>query len=318
MYKGMIVADAHCDTVLRALDGHDLTREDPDCHIDLPKLRAGGVDLQVFALWASASTVPKRVSERLLSLLAEASSLISSGSSFVALARSHSDFEANLSESKTSLVLAIEGAHCLAPGEASIDLCHDIGVRLITLCWNNSNWLATSAAQADTFSHGLTPLGRAAVKRMSQQGIIADVSHASERTFWDVAGVCDRPFIASHSCARALQDHARNLDDEQIRAIAYANGVVGVNFCPAFLRSSPGASIDDVIAHIEYILSLVGDNHVCFGSDFDGIPMGPEGLENVSKLPSLVDRLLERGHTEATVRKIAGENLLRVFREVCG
>jgi len=318
MYNGMILADAHCDSVLRALDGHDLTRKDPDCQIDLAKLRAGGVDLQFFALWTSPSTVPRRASERLCSLLAETSSLVLAGSGMIAPARSHSDFEANLSESKTSIVLAIEGAHCLAPGEASIDLCHDIGVRIITLCWNNSNWLGTSAAQADTFAHGLTPLGRAGVRRMSELGIIVDVSHASERMFWDVAEVCDKPFIASHSCARALRDHPRNLDDEQIRAIAYANGVVGVNFCPAFLRSGPGASIDDVIAHIEYILALVGDNHVCFGSDFDGIRVGPEGLENVSKFPAIVDRLLERGHTEATVRKVAGENLLRVFREVCG
>ncbi len=317
MHQGMIVADAHCDTALRAFDGHDLTCDDPDCHIDAPKLRLGGVDFEVFALWTSVSTLPKRGGERLMTLAAHLASFVSLAAETVALARSYSDFERNLSQSKTSVVLAIEGAHCLAPGEASIDLCHDIGVRIITLCWNNTNWLAASAVQAVSFPYGLTPLGRRAVRRMCQRGIIVDVSHASERTFWDVAETCDRPFIASHSCAKGVHDHPRNLDDEQIRAIAYANGVIGINFHRGFLRSDPGATIDDVITHTEYILGIVGDDHVCFGSDFDGISMGPEGLENATKFPVLIDRLLERGHPEATVRKIAGENLLRVFGEVC-
>jgi len=317
MYQGMIVADAHCDTVLRAFNGHDLTRDDPDCHIDAAKLRAGGVDFQVFALWASVSTLPKRGGERLMTLAAHQASFISLASETVAPARSYSDFERNLSQSKTSIVLGVEGAHCLMPDEASIDFCYDIGVRILTLCWNNTNWLATSAVQAGTFPYGLTPLGRRAVRRMCERGIIVDVSHASERTFWDVAETCDRPFVASHSCARGVRDHPRNLDDEQIRAIAYANGVIGINFCKAFLASGPGASMDDVIAHIEYILDLVGDDHVCFGSDFDGIPAGPDGLENAREFPTLIDSLLERGHKEPTVRKIAGENLLRVFKEIC-
>jgi len=318
MHEGIILADAHCDTVLRAFDGHDLTCDNPDCHVDAVKLRAGGVDLQVFALWTCVSTLPKRAGQRLMTLAAHLASFISIATETVGPARSYSDFKRNLSESKTSIVLGIEGAHCLAPGEASIDFCHDIGVRVITLCWNNTNWLATSAVQAGTFPYGLTPLGRRAVRRMCERGIIVDLSHASERTFWDVAETCDRPFIASHSCAKGVSDHPRNMDDEQIRAIAYANGVIGINFCRAFLRSDPGATIDDVITHTEYILDAVGDDHVCFGSDFDGIPMGPEGLENATKFPVLIDRLLERGHPEGTVRKIAGENLLRVFREVCG
>lgn len=318
MYKEMIVADAHCDTVLRALDGHDLTRDDPDCHLNAAKLRAGGVDLQVFALWASVSTLPKRASERFLTLSAHLASFISRASETVASAQSYSDFERNLSQGKTSIILAIEGAHCLPPDEASIDLCHDIGVRILTLCWNNTNWLATSAVHARTHPYGLTPLGRRAVKRMCERGVIVDLSHASERTFWDVADLCDRPFIVSHSCAKGVRDHPRNLDDEQIRAIALANGVIGINFCRGFLRTDPGATINDVITHTRYIHDLVGDDHVCFGSDFDGIPAGPDGLENASRFPVLIDRLFEEGHSEATVRKLAGKNLLRVFKEVCG
>lgn len=318
MYRGMIVADAHCDTVLRALDGHDLTCDDPDCHVDAAKLRSGGLDFQVFALWASVSTLPKSGGERLLTLLAHLASFTSLASQTAAPAKAYSDFERNLSQSKTSIVVGIEGAHCLPPGEASIDLCYDIGVRVITLCWNNSNWLATSAGQARDFPYGLTPLGRHAVRRMCERGIIVDLSHSSERTFWDVAQTCDRPFIASHSCAKGMRDHPRNLDDEQIRALAYANGVIGINFYRAFLTSGPSASIEDVIGHAEYIIGLVGDDHVCLGSDFDGIPAGPKGLESASRLPALIDRLIERGHPESTVRKIAGENLIRVFREVCG
>lgn len=318
MYNGTIVADAHCDTVLRALEGHDLARGCESCHIDVPKLRKAGLDLQVFALWTGASCMPSRALDRLARLLTHIHSLIFSANGVLGLATCHADFEENLAEQKTSIVLAIEGAHCLPPGQASIDLCYNLGVRLITLCWNNSNWIAASAAQSQIFPYGLTPLGRRSVKRMCELGIIVDVSHASNRAFWDVAETCDKPFVASHSCAKGVHDHPRNLDDEQVRAIAYANGTVGINFCKAFLKEGSNASIDDVVTHIEYMLGLIGDEHVSLGSDFDGIPAGPNGLENVEQVPTLLDRLLARGHSEATVRKIAGANLLRVFREVCG
>lgn len=318
MYKGMIVADAHCDTVIRALDGHDLTRDDPDCHLDAPKLRAGGVDLQVFALWTHITTMPKRASNRLLTLSVHLNSFLRSASDTVAIARSYADFEKNLAEGKTSAVLAIEGAHCLPPDEGSIDFCHALGVRILTLCWNNANWLASSSSQADLFPYGLTPLGRKVVRRMCECGVIPDLSHASEKAFWDVASICDKPFIVSHSCAKGVCNHHRNLDDEQIRAIAHVNGVIGVNFLKGFLKSEPGATIDDAVAHIEYILDLVGDEHVGFGSDFDGFPSGPEGLETAKKFPALIDLLLDKGLSEESVRKIAGGNILRVFKELCG
>lgn len=318
MYNGAIVADAHCDTVLRALDGHDLARGCESCHVDVPKLRRAGVDLQVFALWVGVSCMPYTALNRLSTLLAHVHSLIFSTGDAVALARNHSEFERNLAENKASIVLAVEGAHCLPPAETSIDFCHSLGVRLITLCWNNTNWMATSAAQSEVFPYGLTPVGRRAVKRMCKLGMIVDVSHASERAFWDVAETCDMPFVASHSCAKGVYDHSRNLDDKQLRAIAYANGTVGINFCRAFLKKGAEASIDDVVEHVEYIIGLIGDQHVSLGSDFDGIPAGPNGLESVEQVPRLMDRLLARGHSDATVLRIAGANLLRVFREVCG
>lgn len=318
MYRGMVVADAHCDTVLRLASGADLVAGDAECHIDVPKLARGGVDLQVFALWVNPSYMPQRATSRLFELLGLLLGAVSSASARLAVARSYGEFERNLAGGKTSVLLGIEGAHCLFADEASIDVCYELGIRLITLTWNNTNWLAAAEAQREVFGYGLTPSGRRAVERMSRLGVIVDVSHAATRTFWDVAELCGKPFIASHSCAKGVYQHSRNLDDEKIKAIAQAGGVVGVNFWSRALGPRRVGSIDDVIAHIEYILDLVGDEHVCFGSDFDGIPFPPEGLEDAGKFPDLIDRLLARGHSEETVGKIAGANLVRVFRDVCG
>jgi len=317
MYRGYTLADAHCDTVLRALDGIDLARGEARCQADIPKLKAGGVDLQVFAMWVDNTVSPKRSYDRLLRLLTQAVALANGAADTVAIVTGYEDFRKSLAQEKISLVLAVEGAHSLLPSVGSIDLCYHLGVRLITLCWNNTNWLASASRDAATFPYGLTPLGRRVVKRISQLGIIVDVSHASERTFWDVAEVCDGPFVASHSCARGICDHVRNLDDEQLRAIAFAKGTVGVNFLKGFLSSNGNATLETVVEHIEYILDRIGDEHVSLGSDFDGIPAGPRGLENATRYPALIDRLLERGHSEDTVGKIAGGNFLRVFREVC-
>jgi len=318
VYGEFVVADAHCDTALRALDGHDLRAGDRVCHVDLPKMKAGGVDLQVFALWVDNHCLPMRPGDRLSIMMARLASFLEDAAAEIGLVSDYSGFEKQLSEGKISALLAVEGAHSLPAETASIDLCHQVGVRLITLCWNNTNWLASSSRQAKRFPFGLTPLGRKAVKRMTELGVIVDVSHASERAFWDVAEICRNPFVASHSCAKALCDHHRNLDDEQLRAIAFVKGVVGVNFHWQFLKEEAQASIEDVVSHIDYIISKIGDDHVCLGSDFDGIPSGPKGLEDISRIPRLIDALLAKGYSEDTVKKVAGENFLRVFKEVCG
>jgi len=153
---------------------------------------------------------------------------------------------------------------------------------------------------------------------MDELGIIVDVSHLSESCFWDLVENHKKTIIASHSDCKALCNHPRNLTDEQLKAIAEKNGVIGINFYPRFLVKEGKATVDDLIKHIEHIEKTIGINHIGLGSDFDGIPSTPVGLEDVSKLPNLTAKLLEHGYSKKDIKKILGENFLRVIREIVG
>ena len=147
--------------------------------------------------------------------------------------------------------------------------------------------------------------------------MIIDVSHVGRKTVEDILATSTNPIIASHSGAAALRNHTRNLTDAQIRAIAQRGGVIGVVFYPPFLTSSTTATLDDVIRHIDYIKNLVGVEFVALGSDFDGIERWPVGLEDVTKFPSITAALMQKGYSRDDMRKILGENFMRVFRAVC-
>jgi membrane dipeptidase len=235
----------------------------------------------------------------------------------------------------------------------------------MTLTWNNSTDWATSAKDetdpdARLPRKGLSSFGKKVVRRMNRLGMMVDVSHVGERTFWDVMKVTRKPVIASHSSAWALSHHRRNLKDNQLRAIAKNGGVVFINFAPWFIDSTYSAKetaleerykprIDSIrgsikgddfikdqftaealkteyepirptlatlIDHFDYVAKLIGVDHVGIGSDFDGIPVTPRGMDDVTHLPNITRELLRRGYSETDVRKILGENFLRVLREV--
>jgi membrane dipeptidase len=152
---------------------------------------------------------------------------------------------------------------------------------------------------------------------MDSLGMIIDVSHTGIKTIEDILAVTSNPIIASHSGARALRNHTRNLTDVQIQSIAQTGGVIGVVFYPPFLSSSSTVTIEDVVHHIEYIKGLVGVDYIALGSDFDGIERVPVGLEDVSRFPALTRRLLELGYSREEMFKILGGNALRVIRQVC-
>jgi membrane dipeptidase len=152
---------------------------------------------------------------------------------------------------------------------------------------------------------------------MDSLGIIIDVSHVGPQTVIDILATSKNPIIASHSGVAALRSHYRNLTDTQIRSIAQRGGVIGVVFYPTFLVSSGTARLENVLQHIDYIKNLVGVDYVALGSDFDGIETTPLGLEDVTKFPAITEALLQRGYSRQDVRKILGENFMRVFRAVC-
>lgn len=216
---------------------------------------------------------------------------------------------------KAAAFLAVEGADLLG---CSLDGLRDAwgkGVRAVNLTWNHANILSGSCREEPT--RGLSGQGRRFVEEMLRLGVLVDVSHLSDPGFWDVAELAKqagKPFLAGHSSSRAVHPHPRNLTDEQFLAIRAAGGAVGVNFCGDFLADDP--SLDSVVAHIEHWMGLGGEETVAIGGDWDGCALFP-GMEDVTGLDALCQRLLRMNYSETTVKAVFYENLMRVVSEVC-
>lgn len=204
-----------------------------------------------------------------------------------------------------NVMLTIEGGEAFGGDPAQVEHFAALGVRMAALVWNNENALAHPAVGA--CGEGLTALGRETVRRMRQCRMAVDVSHLNERGFYDLLDG-EAPPLASHSCARALCGHPRNLTDDQLRALFQAGGFVGVNFFPRFLSDDESADIDRVIDHLAHMCELGGEAHVGLGSDFDGIPSWPRGLRSAADVPALLAGLRRRGFDEPLVEQIAGLN----------
>ncbi len=321
LHHDAVVVDAHSDMLWRVCqDGRDLTQRLDVGHADLPRLREGGVDLQVFAVFVEPGQgrpTDHAEADRALDLFDELERRAGGSIRRVLWRR---DLPARASGGRLHAVLGMEGAHLIGPSVERLRLLHARGVRLITLTWNPVNeWADGCQTLPDEPSHGgLSPIGFERIGEMDRLGIVVDLSHASPRTFDDALRTTRHPPVASHSCARALRNHPRNLTDDQVRALASRGGVMGINFYPRFLtEDETGAvGVESVLAHIGHVIRVAGEDHVGLGSDFDGIPSTPRGLSDVTALPSLTERLLREGFEEPVVRKILGENFLRVFREV--
>lgn len=317
LHERCFVMDAHCDTALRLADGASLQPVGavPAGHVDLPRLRQGGVDVQVFALWIDHDRHVYDAPQRCLTLLDAVWREMELHGDDLYPVLTAADFSRAQAEGKVGVLLSIEDAAALGGSLAILRMFYRLGVRAVGLTWNGRNEVAEGIG-AQQSGGGLTTFGRAVIAEMERLGMIVDVSHITERGFWDVVDASTRPFIASHSNARTLCDHPRNLTDEQMQALAERGGVMGMNFCPPFLREGGNASIEDVVRHIEYIVDVIGPEHVGVGSDYDGISTTPVGLEDVARLPALTDALLQRGYDEGTVAAIVGGNFRRVFSDV--
>ncbi|MDR5694752.1 MAG: dipeptidase [Armatimonadota bacterium] len=309
-----VVVDLHCDTLQDLQAGkRTLVPSGPqEGHIDLPRLKAGGVDVQVFALYI-APEMAGRGYQRAVELIEAFHREIQRNREAIGHARTVEEIESLLQQGKVAAVLAVENGDALEGRVENLDHLYAQGVRMLSLTWNHANALADGAREQ--VHGGLTPLGKDVIERMDELGMVLDVSHLSEQAFWQALEVAKGPVVATHSNAAALAPHPRNLTDEQLRAIAARGGVVGVNFYPEFLGRGD-ATVESVLEHITYMARVMGVDHVALGSDFDGISKTPAGLEDVSKVPAITRGLLARGYTEEEVKKILGRNALRVFREV--
>lgn len=317
-------------STLRMIDLHndvlEVMTSDPNYHLkdrhtynhtDIPRLQEGGVDVQFFSLWVSPSQFSNYYQQAQV-MLGVFDYELSQNTSTMQQATTMNECIQINTNGKIAAVLGVEGGHHIENSLTNLESLYNSGMRYMTITWNNSTDWAISAQDPLSATQGLTEFGRHVIRTMDSLGIIIDVSHVGIQTIIDILDETDNPIIASHSGARALYNHYRNLYDWQIVDIANSGGVVGIVFYPYFLNGTSNTDIDDVIAHIDYIKNLVGIDHVAIGSDFDGIGVTPSGLEDVSKFPNLTSAILEHGYTVDEVEKILGGNFKRVFEQVCG
>lgn len=286
-------------------------------HTDIPRLKDGGVDVQFFSVWVSPTQYTNYY-QQALTMLNIFNSEISANQNSIAQARNWNEADSLIQQNKIAAVIGVEGGHHIENSLDNLISLYNSGMRYMTITWNNSTDWAVSAQDSRSTTVGLSDFGKQVIRTMDSLGVIIDVSHTGIKTIQDILQETQNPIIASHSGARALRNHYRNLYDWQIQDIANSGGVIGVVFYPYFLNGTSNAAIQDVIAHIDYIKNLVGIDYVAIGSDFDGIEVVPLGLEDTSKFPNLTEALFDHGYTKEEIDKILYKNFKRVFEQVCG
>lgn len=309
----MSFVDGHSDTLTKLFeDGGDFyenTRQ-----IDIKRLAQYDGPVQFFGLWLSPKYYTAALPATLEIIEYYYNHLLEKNSAYLAPAFTYADIMKNKQDGKITAVLALEGLEAIGFHVSVLSTMYRLGVRLCGLTWNHSNPLATAITETKLTS-GLTPLGREAVALMNTLGIIVDVSHLSEKSFWDVMETSQKPVVATHSNAHVICAHQRNLKDDQIRAIAQKGGTIGINYYADFLRAEGTATMTDVMAHIKHIIKIGGEDVVALGSDFDGIDRYPEELADVAGQAALLD-VVEKELGSGVREKLAETNMLRVIKEV--
>ena len=296
-------ADAHCDFLYGMVNyGYDIRRAVKKQAIRLDKLREGGVKLQFFAAWTDMQLDVNPLNQ-CTGMIDAYYRMLEETPGLVPLSR---DFDVN--GDGIAAVLTVEGGEAIEASIHNIRILHRLGVRAMTLTWNDVNRLAYPATDKHT-KKGLTKLGKEAVRELCRVGIAVDLAHLNDAGIDDVLSISSRPVFASHSNARALCPHPRCLKDEHIRAIAEQGGVIGVNFYYKQLTEKRTATLSDVVAHIEHIASVGGVNCAAIGSDLDGMGLYIDGLETSAGLPLIAEELLKLNYPEESVRRILFDNL---------
>lgn len=321
--KPMNIVDLHCDTLMPIyIDGHTL--QNWQGHINLEKLQKGGSMVQCFAIFipTNASAQRHRVYEGPYAYWQGCVNAfdkeMAANADVIRQVRCMADIEKNRAEGKLSALLTIEDGVAVDGKIERIQEFYDRGVRMIGLTWNYENSIGFPCSD-DPEKHmlGLKPFGLEVIAKMDELGMVIDTSHLSEGGFWDVIKYSKNPFMASHSCARALCDHRRNLTDEQVKALANKGGICGMNFCNDFLRKgSQTTSVEDILWHMEHMIQVGGTDFVALGSDFDGIDDNLD-FKDFAGLPQLVDAI-EKKFGSDTCDKICHGNALRLFQAVIG
>ena len=318
LHEEMLSIDSHCDTPMQFTPNFNLGLKQKDAAVDLVKMQEGKLDAVCMAAYLPQG---KRDEESLLSATEYARQLLKSIYNQVEKNRDQVGIASNKAstlqlkkEGKKAILPCIENGYALGKDIENIKRFKEMGVVYITLCHNGDNEICDSA-KGNSEHNGLSPFGHKVVREMNRQGIMIDLAHASEKTFWDVLSLSESPVFTSHSSVKALCNHPRNLSDEQIKALAAQNGVIQLCLYDFFLSQQGGSDIHTVIRHIDHIVNLVGIDYVGIGSDFDG-GGGIPGCQNASQLINITIELLRKGYSSEDIKKLWGENFFRVLEAV--
>ena len=330
LHDRVLTLDTHCDTPMLFPQGIDFATRDDRLLVDLHKMTEGRLDATIMVAYLpqngfpctpsspcspSSSSLPVTPKSYADSIFDRIEQIIANNSDYLAQARTPANLWANKRAGRKSIMLGIENGLALEDDLANLDHFARRGVVYITLCHNGDNSLCDSA-KGDATWGGVSPFGVGVIRRMNELGIMVDLSHAHERSFYDALDISRLPIVCSHSSARALCDHPRNLTDEQMRALAAKGGVCQITLYPGFLTANPSeATIINAMAHLDHAIKVMGIDHVGLGSDFDG-DGGVPGLADASEMTNFTRQLLARRYGEDDIQKIWGGNFLRVMAEV--
>jgi len=354
-----VTVDTHADTPSEFMQHpFDLATAQTRGHFDYARMKTGGLDAEFFAAYVPAKYANKGAAAYCMKIMETIHEMVDGYPQLARFAGSTADIRNAHRDGKRAILIGIEGGHAIEDSLELLRAFYRFGARYMTLTHTNTNNWADSSGD-DPKHNGLAPFGKQVVQEMNRLGMLVDISHVSDKTFYDVVATSKAPVIASHSSARALAHHPRNMDDDMLRALAKNGGVAQVNFYPVFLSDEawkaskardeklkaqiaelkakypdegadfeaavrklmeanplPKVPYTAIVDHIDHIAKVAGIDHVGIGSDFDGIGAVPEGMEDVSHLPAIRTELKRRGYSDADVRKVMGENFMRVFAEV--
>ena len=308
----VLTLDTHCDTPMFFPQGIHFDHRDPKILVDLHKMTEGRQDATIMVAYLPQPTEnPRDFAD---SIFDQIEVIVSQNSDYIRIASTPRDLWMNKHQGLKSIMLGIENGIAIDGKLENIQHFVDRGIVYMTLCHNGDNDICDSASKTQHTHHGVSEFGEKVIKEMNRLGVLVDMSHAGEESFYQALEISSMPIVCSHSSARALCDHPRNLTDDQMRALAKKGGVAQTTIYHGFLKKDGEATINDVIAHLEHAIDVMGIDHVGLGTDFDG-DGGVRGLANSSELINFTRRLLARRFSEHDIQKIWGGNFLRVMEE---
>jgi len=311
-HNRVLTLDTHCDTPMFFPQGIHFDQRDPKILVDLHKMTEGHQDATIMVAYLPQPTEnPTAFAD---SIFDQIEVIVGQNSDYIRIASTPRDLWMNKHQGLKSIMLGIENGIAIDGKLENLQHFVDRGIVYMTLCHNGDNDICDSASKTQHTHHGVSAFGEQVIKEMNRLGVVVDMSHAGEESFYQALEISSMPIVCSHSSARALCDHPRNLTDEQMRALAKKGGVAQTTIYHGFLRQDAEATINDVIAHLEHAIDVMGIDHVGLGTDFDG-DGGVRGLANSSELINFTRRLLSRRFSEQDIQKIWGGNFLRVMEE---